>query len=56
MESVTQVTAEVPDTTDSLNNEFELVKESEGQFLGVHNVLEPLTQKVAIADLQKSRF
>ena len=32
-EQLTPVTAEVPDATDSLNNEFERVKESEEQFL-----------------------
>ena len=46
---VTPVTAEVPDATDSLNNEFERVKEIVEQFFGVHYVLEQLTQKVAIA-------
>ena len=40
---VIPVTAEVPDATDSLNNEFERVKESGD------DVLEQLTQKVAIA-------
>ena len=48
-EQVTPVTAEVPDATDSLNNEFERVKESGEQFFGVRDVLEQLTQKVAIA-------
>ena len=47
-EQVTPVTAEVPDATDSPNNEFERVKENEGQFFGVRDVLEQLTQKVAI--------
>ena len=48
-EQGTPVTAEVPDATDSLSTEFERVKESGEQFLGVRGVLEPLTQKVAIA-------
>ena len=48
-EQVTPVTAEVPDATDSPNNEFKRVKESEEQFLDVRDVLEQLTQKVAIA-------
>ena len=39
---VTPATPEVPDATDSLNDEFERVKESGDQFSG-------LTQKVAIA-------
>ena len=43
------VNAEVPDATDSLNNEFERVEESGEQFSGVRDVLEQLTQKVAIA-------
>ena len=43
------VNAEVPDATDSLNNEFERVEESGEQFFGVREVLEQLTQKVAIA-------
>ena len=41
-EQVMPVTAEVPDATENLDNEFKRVKESE-------DVLEPLTQKVAIA-------
>ena len=44
-----KVTPEVPDSTENLNNEFKRVKESEEQFLGFHDELEPLTQKVAIA-------
>ena len=53
-EQVTPATAEVPDATDSLNtnslnNEFERVKESGEQFFGVRDVLEQLTQKVATA-------
>ena len=48
-EQVTPAAAEVPDATDSLNNEFESVKESWEQFFGVRDVLEQLTQKVAIA-------
>ena len=48
-EQVTPVTADVPDATEHLNSEFKRVKESEEQFLGFHDVLEPLTQKVAIA-------
>ena len=48
-EQVTPVTAEVPDATDSLNNEFERVRESGEQFFGAHDVLEQLTQTVAIA-------
>ena len=48
-EQVTLVTAEVPDATDSLNSEFERVKESEEQLFGVPDVLEQLTQKVAVA-------
>ena len=48
-EQVISVTAEVPDATDSLNNEFERVKESGKQFFGVRDVLEQLTQKVAVA-------
>ena len=47
-EQVTPAT-EVPDATDSLNIEFERVNESGEQFFGVHDVLEQLTQKVAIA-------
>ena len=47
-EQVIPMTAEVPDAVENLNNEFERVKESEEQFLGFHDVLEPLTQKVAI--------
>ena len=58
-EQVTPATAEVPDATDSLNNEFERVRESGEQFFGAHDVLEQLTQTVAIArdeeDLQKRR-
>ena len=46
---VIPVTAEVPDAADSLNIEFERVKESGEQLFGVHDVLEQLTQKVAIA-------
>ena len=46
---MTSVAAEVPDATDSLNNEFERVKESGEQFFGVRDVLEQLTQKVTIA-------
>ena len=46
---VIPVTAEVPDATDSLNNEFERVKESGEHFHGAHDVLEQLTQKVEIA-------
>ena len=46
---VIPVTAEVPDAADSLNIEFERVRESGEQFFGVHDVLEQLTQKVAIA-------
>ena len=48
-EQVTPATAEVPDATDSLNNEFERVRESGEQFFGAHDVLEQLTQTVAIA-------
>ena len=48
-EQVTPVTAVVPDATENLNIEFKRVKESEEQFLGVRDVLEQLTQKVAIA-------
>ena len=48
-EQVTTVNAEVPDATDSLNNEFERVEESGKQFSGVRDVLGQLTQKVAIA-------
>ena len=48
-EQVTPVTAEVPDATDSHNNELERVKESGEQLFGVRDVLEQLTQKVAIA-------
>ena len=48
-EQVTPVTADVPDAADSLNIEFERVKESGEQFFGVHDVLEQLTQKVATA-------
>ena len=47
-EQVTPATAEVPDATDS-HNIFERVKESGEQFFAVHDVLEQLTQKVAIA-------
>ena len=47
-EQVTPATAEVPDATDSLNNEFERVKESGEQFFGVRDVPEQLTQKVSI--------
>ena len=54
-EQVTPVTVEVPDAADSLNIEFERVKESGEQFFGVHDVLEQLTQKVAIA-LDEGRF
>ena len=39
----------VPDATENLNDEFKRVMESEEQFFGFHDVLEPLTQKVAIA-------
>ena len=39
-EQVTPATAEVPDETENLNNEFERVKESGEQFFGVRNVLE----------------
>ena len=39
-EQVTPATAEVPDATDSLDNEFERVKKSGEQFFGVHDVLE----------------
>ena len=46
---MTPVTAEVPDATDSLNNEFDCVKESGEQLFGVRDVLEQLTQKVAAA-------
>ena len=49
VKQVTPVTAEVPDATDRLNKEFERVKESGEQFFGVRDVLEQLTQKVAIA-------
>ena len=48
-EQVTPVTAEVPDATDSLNNEFERVRMGGEQFFGVRDVLEQLIQKVAIA-------
>ena len=48
-EQVNPVNAEVPDATDSLNNEFERVEESGEQFSGVRDVLGQLTQKVAIA-------
>ena len=47
-EQVTPVTAEVPDAAESLNIEFERVNESGEQFFAVHDVLEQLTQKVAI--------
>ena len=43
------VTAEVPDATENLINEFKRVKESEEQVLGVRDELEQLTQKVSIA-------
>ena len=46
---VTPATAEVPDATDSPINEFERMKESGEQFFGARDVLEQLTQKVAIA-------
>ena len=48
-EQVTPVTAEMPDATDSLNSEFERVKETGEQFFEVRDVLEQLTQKVATA-------
>ena len=48
-EQVIPATAEAPDAADSLNIEFERVKESGEQFFGVHDVLEQLIQKVAIA-------
>ena len=48
-EQVTPATAEVPDATEYLNNEFKRVKETGGQFFGLRDVMEQLTQKVAIA-------
>ena len=50
---MTPATAEVPDATDSLNKKFERVKESGEQFFEVRDVLEQLTQKVAIARDEK---